>query len=98
MLSISPSGGPGFKSRSNSSQASRYLSYFDWLHFVCSETDFIPRTFSSGMMYQASSNTTYAARKSNDPGGYGLLLLHTVHIQPSSNSKMVDFTCTATKW
>src|ERR1700733_6527039 len=90
-----PGAGPGF--RSSNSHASLYFSYFDLLHLVCSEMDFIPRISSSGMMYHASSNTMYAARKSNDPGGYGSWQLHMLQSQPSSNSMIVDFTCTATK-
>ena len=38
-----------------------------------------------------------AARKSNDPRGYGLFPLRTLQTHPCSNSKTVDFTYTATK-
>ena len=53
------------------SQASRYCSYFasDPSSVVHNEMDFSPRISFSGMMYHASSRITYAAKKSNEPGG-----------------------------
>src|SRR5207249_3449056 len=82
----------------NNCHASRYCSYFGIvLHRQIAP---IPRIAFSGTMYHVSSSIAYAARKSNDPDRYFLLLLFRLQMYPFALCcfAMVHFTCTATNF